>query len=98
MRIGPRRLSGRPAAPARECWYRRSASMTMNVPMGRSTRVIGGRVRGVGYSRSIDSLRSYCQKWCLTIDSSGGLVDVGHFDSIVEFHPSNHLGQIIESS
>ena len=43
-------------------------------------------------------LESYCQKWCLTIDSSGGLVDVGHFDSIVEFHPSNHLDQIIESS
>ena len=34
----------------------------------------------------------------LPIDSSGGLIDVGHFDSIVEFHSSNHLGQIIESS
>ena len=44
------------------------------------------------------SLGSYCQKWCLTIDSSGGLVNVGHFDSIVEFHPSNDLGQIMESS
>ena len=34
----------------------------------------------------------------LAIDSSGGLIDVCHFDSIVEFHSSNHLGQIIESS
>ena len=32
------------------------------------------------------------------IDSSGGLIDVCHFDSIVEFHSSNHLGQIIEPS
>ena len=41
---------------------------------------------------------SYCQKWCLTIDSSGGLIDVGHFDSIVEFHSNDHLGQITEST
>ena len=34
----------------------------------------------------------------LAIDSSGGLIEVCHFDSIVEFHSSNHLGQIIESS
>ena len=34
----------------------------------------------------------------LAIDSSGGLIDVCHFDSIVECHSSNHLGQIIESS
>ena len=47
---------------------------------------------------NFNGLRSYCEKWCLTIDSSGGRVDVGHFDSIVEFHPSNHLGQIMESS
>ena len=32
------------------------------------------------------------------MDSSGGLIDVCDFDSIVEFHSSNHLGQIIESS
>ena len=40
---------------------------------------------------------SYCQEWCLAIDSSGGLIDVCHFDSIVEFHSSNDLDQIIES-
>ena len=39
-------------------------------------------------------MASYCQKWCLTIDLSGGRVDVGHLDSIVGFHPSNHLGQM----
>ena len=49
------------------------------------------------YAKTV-SRRSYCQKWCLTIDSSGGLVGVGHFDSIVKFHSSNHLEQIIESS
>ena len=32
------------------------------------------------------------------IDSSGGLIDVCHLDTIVEFQSSNHLGQIIESS
>ena len=50
------------------------------------------------FFRKYASRMSYCQKWCLTIDSSGGLVDVGHFDSIVEFHPRNHLGPIMESS
>ena len=34
----------------------------------------------------------------LPIDSSGDLIDVGHFDSIVEFHSINHLSQIIESA
>ena len=41
---------------------------------------------------------SYCHKWYLTIYSSGGLIGVCHFDSIVEFHRSNHLGQIMEST
>ena len=41
---------------------------------------------------------SYCQKWCLTKGSSGGLIDLCRFDTIVEFHSDDHLGQIMESS
>ncbi len=32
------------------------------------------------------------------IDSSGGLIDLCRFDTIVEFHSDDYLAQIIESS
>ena len=44
------------------------------------------------------NLRVIVKSGVWKIDSSGGLIDVCHFDSIVEFHSSNHLGQIIEPS
>jgi hypothetical protein len=42
--------------------------------------------------------KSYCKKWCSGFESSGGLVDVCYLDSVFEFHPSDHLGQVIEAT
>ena len=53
---------------------------------------------GVFTKHNLVALRVIVKSGVLAIDSSGGLIDVCHFDSIVEFHSSNHLGQIIESS
>ena len=53
---------------------------------------------GSGEVICVPALESYCQKWCLTKGSSGGLIDLCRFDTIVEFHSDDHLGQIMESS
>jgi pimeloyl-ACP methyl ester carboxylesterase len=42
--------------------------------------------------------KSYCKKWCSGFESSSGLVDVCYLDSVFEFHPSDHLGQVIEAT
>ena len=61
----------------------------------RSRRLPGS---GADLEASTEYKRVIVKSGVLPIDSSGGLIDVAHFDSIVEFHSINHLGQIIESA
>ena len=32
--------------------------------------------------------------WCSETESSGGLIDICYLNSVFEFHPSDHLGQV----